>query len=47
MKLFVVFLLASFVLGGRALGRKRPDRAWLILGGCVLLSVALYSYRFA
>ena len=47
MKLFVLFLLGSFVLGGRSLGRPRPDRVWLILGVCVLLSAALYSYRFA
>lgn len=47
MKVFVVFLLAAFVLGGRSFGRERPDRAWLILGACLLLSAALYGYRFA
>jgi hypothetical protein len=46
-KVFVVFLLASFVLGGRALGRDRPDRPWLILGACLMVSALLYTYRFA
>jgi hypothetical protein len=46
-KVFVLFLLVAFVLGGRSLGRERPDRAWLILGMCVLVSAALYTYRFA
>ena len=46
-KVFVVFLLASFILGGRALGRERPDRPWLIIGACLLVSAALFTYRFA
>jgi hypothetical protein len=46
-KVFVLFLLMSFVLGGRSIGRERPDRAWLILATCLLVSAALYSYKFA
>jgi hypothetical protein len=47
MKVFVFFLLMSFVLGGRSIRREKPDRVWLILGACVLVSGALYSYKFA
>ena len=47
MKLFVLFLLGAFVLGGRSFGRERPDRPWLILGVCVLLCAAFYTYRFS
>lgn len=47
MKVLVLFLLLAFVLGGRSVGRRRPDRTLLLLGGCLLVCVALYSYRFA
>jgi hypothetical protein len=47
LKVLVLFLLASFVLGGRSAGRRNPDRVWLILAACVLVSAALYTYRFA
>jgi hypothetical protein len=46
-KVFVLFLLVSFVLGGRSAGRENPDRVWRLLGVCMLVSAALYSYRLA
>jgi hypothetical protein len=46
-KVFVFFLVASFVLGGSTVGARKPDRAWLVLGACVLVSAALYTYKFA
>jgi hypothetical protein len=46
-KVFVLFMLMAFLLGGRSVGREHPDRAWLILAACLLVSAALYSYRFA
>jgi hypothetical protein len=47
MKFLVTFLLGMFVLGGRALGRDRPDRVWWILAACLMVSAALFTYRFA
>jgi hypothetical protein len=46
-KVFVLFLVVSFVLGGSTIGAKKPDRPWLRFGACLLVSAALYTYKFA
>jgi hypothetical protein len=46
MKVFIGFLLVSFVLGGRVTRRGR-DRFAAMMALCIITAIALYSHRFA
>ena len=45
MRVWLVFLLLSFVLGGRNARRGKPDRAVLVVVGCLMVAVLLNSQR--
>jgi hypothetical protein len=45
-KIWIGFLLLTFVLGGREIRRQRPTRMVVIFGLSVLVALALRSYRF-
>ena len=47
MKVWIFFLVGSFVVGGVSLRRDRAERPLLVLGVCLLVAAALYSHRFA
>lgn len=45
MKVWILFLIGSFVLAGRAQLRGRHERLLLVFGVCLLVAVALSSQR--
>jgi hypothetical protein len=47
MKVFVAFLVASFLLAGWSARRGRVDRFAVLLGMSVLTAVLLFSNRLA
>jgi hypothetical protein len=46
-KIWIAFLLLSFVLGARAMRRGRNEKLVNVLSLCVLVAAAYYSYRWA
>jgi hypothetical protein len=47
MKIWVGFLILTFIMGGREIRRQRPTRLIVLFGLCVVVMLALRSYRFA
>jgi hypothetical protein len=47
LKIWIAFLLVSFVLGARWSRAQRADRSLMLFGLSVLVVLALYSYRWA
>lgn len=47
MQVLMGFLLLSFVLGGREIRRDRPIRMVVVFGLCVIVTLALRTYRYA
>jgi hypothetical protein len=45
-KIWIAFLLLTFVLGGREVRRQRPTRMLVVFGLGVMVALALRSYRF-
>jgi hypothetical protein len=46
-KIWIVFLLGAFVIGGHTLLRGARPQAWLLMGVCVVVAFLLSSQRFA
>ena len=46
MKIWILFLMLSFVAGGLAVRRGRRQHFWLTLGVCVVVAFALSSARW-
>ena len=46
MKVWIAFLLLSFVLGAWSLRAGKRERFWLMLGICVVIAFALQSQRW-
>jgi hypothetical protein len=45
-KVWIAFLLVSFLLGGREVRRQRPTRMVVILAMSVVVALALRTTRF-
>jgi hypothetical protein len=46
MKVWIAFLLLSFVVGGWSMRRNKRERFWLVFGLCVIVAFALQSQRW-
>lgn len=47
MKIWMLFLLGSFIAGGVSLRRSKPERPMLFLVVCIVVAAATYSGRFS
>ena len=47
MKVWILFLFVSFLIGGAAQRRQHRERFIVMLGLCVVVAFALYSRRWA
>lgn len=47
MKIWILFLLGSFVVGGMSLRSERRERPAVLLFVCVIVAAAMYSGRFS
>jgi hypothetical protein len=45
-KVWIAFLLLTFLLGGREVRRQRPTRMVVVLGLSVVVALALRTTRF-
>jgi hypothetical protein len=46
MRLYLLFLVTAFVLGGVGVGRPLLRRPALLAAGCLVVGSFFYSYRF-
>ena len=46
MRLFLLFLVGCFLLGGTRRGQAIAGRPAVVMLGCVLVGALFYSYRF-
>jgi hypothetical protein len=46
-KVWIGFLLISFIIGGRSVRTGKPDRPLIMLAVCFVVAAAFYSYRWA
>jgi biotin transporter BioY len=47
MKFWILFLVATFLVGGTRLGRWGRERPWAIVAGCTVAAASFYSIGIA
>ena len=45
MRVFLIFLITAFIVGGTSIGRPVRSRPMLLLLGCAVVGASYYSYR--